>query len=91
MIHTGCQDVIITGSTVTERVLGVARDSAKIRERVNLVRIQVTRIEILLALQVSQLLLLLLLVPVMAVALLLLMMMIPMGSPGAHLARLFLD
>lgn len=90
MIHTGCQDVIITGSTVTERVLGVARDSAKIRERVNLVRIQVTRIEILLALQVSQLLLLLL-VPVMAVALLLLMMMIPMGSPGAHLARLFLD
>lgn len=89
MIHTGCQDVIITGSTVTERVLGVARDSAKIRERVNLVRIQVTRIEILLALQVSQLLLLL--VPVMAVALLLLMMMIPMGSPGAHLARLFLD
>lgn len=90
MIHTGCQDVIITGSTVTERVLGVARDSAKIRERVNLVRIQVTRIEILLALQVS-LLLLLLLVPVMAVALLLLMMMIPMGSPGAHLARLFLD
>lgn len=89
MIHTGCQDVIITGSTVTKRVLGVARDSAKIRERVNLVRIQVTRIEILLALQVSQLLLLL--VPVMAVALLLLMMMIPMGSPGAHLARLFLD
>lgn len=89
MIHTGCQDVIITGSTVTERVLGVARDSAKIRERVNLVRIQVTRIEILLALQVSQLLLLL--VPVMAVALLLLMMMIPMGAPGAHLARLFLD
>lgn len=89
MIHTGCQDVIITGSTVTERVLGVARDSAKIRERVNLVRIQVTRIEILLALQVSQLLLLL--VPVMAVALLLLMMMIPMGSSGAHLARLFLD
>lgn len=90
MIHTGCQDVIITGSTVTKRVLGVARDSAKIRERVNLVRIQVTRIEILLALQVSQLLLLLL-VPVMAVALLLLMMMIPMGSSGAHLARLFLD
>lgn len=77
--------MIIAGSTAPIRILSVARHGAEIRKGVNLVLVQLTGIEILLAYLTPQPL-----VSLMAVALLLrLLMMVVSVDSGAHLTLLF--